>query len=262
MFRMNQGLMKSMHLLGAAVLLLSGGTAAFATPLNIAVAPNMKYAFADLQQAFTKQTGIEVKGVFGPSGQLTAQIKSGAPFDVFLSADMSYPDSLYKDAVAVSAPKIYADGVLVLWTMKPLDLNKGIQVLKNAEVKKIAVVNPELEAYGREAVNALDYFKLGASVKAKLVYGDSIPEVSQSIDSKSVDIGFTAKSAVLSPAFSGKGKWIELPKGSYHPLDQGAVILRYGSLINPAAARRFMDFLSSPAAREILEKDGYQLPQS
>lgn len=240
--------------------LLLQGVAAYAAPLTVAVAANVKYAFDDLAAEFRNETGIEAKGVFGSSGKLTAQIKSGAPFDVFLSADMEYPNSLYQDAVAVAAPKIYASGVLVLWTMNPLDLGKGIQVLNDPAVKRIAVANPALAPYGREALNALEHFKLRAAVGPKLVYGESISQVNQYIDSKSADIGFTAKSVVLAPALAGKGKWIELPRDSYHPIAQGAVILRYGSISNPKAARSFMEFLSSAKARAIFEKYGYLLP--
>lgn len=227
--------------------------------LTVAVAASVKYVFSDLAAEFTRETGIEAKGAFGASGMLTAQIKSGAPFDVFLSADMKFPDSLYKDGVAVDAPKVYANGALVLWTMNPLNLGKGIQVLNDPAVRKVALANPELAPYGREAINALEYFKLHEAVKSKLVYGESISQVNQYIDSRSADIGFTAKSVVLAPEMRGKGKWVELPQECYKPIAQGAVLLRYGSIVNPAAARRFMEFLSSPAARGILEKYGYRL---
>ena len=243
-----------------AVLLAFHAAVVQAEPLTVAVAANVKYAFDDLQKAFTRDTGIEVKSVFGSSGKLTAQIKSGAPFDVFLSADMGYPDSLYKDGVAVGAPRVYANGVLVLWTMNPLDLGKGIRVLNDPAVKKVAVASPELAPYGREAINALEYFKLRGAVEPKLVYGESISQVNQYIDSGAADIGFTAKSVVLAPAVSGKGKWVELPKESYTPIAQGAVILRYGNITNPVAARRFMEFLASSTARGILEKYGYLMP--
>lgn len=240
--------------------LLCTGVVAYAEPLTIAVAANVKYAFADLQQAFTKQSSIEVKSVFGSSGKLTAQVKSGAPFDVFLSADMEYPETLYKEGFAVTAPKVYANGVLVLWTLNPLDLGKGIQVLSDPAVQKIAVANPRLAPYGREAINALEHFKLRAEVEPKLIYGESISQVNQYIDSKSADIGFTAKSVVLAPQVAGKGKWIELPKDSYQPIAQGVVILKHGAETNSETAHRFLEFLATPTARSIFEKYGYLLP--
>ena len=231
-----------------------------AEPLTVAVAANVKFAFADLQQAFTRQTGIEVKSVSGSSGKLTAQIKSGAPFDVFLSANMKYPDNLYQAGLAIAKPRVYANGVLVLWTLNPLDLGKGIQVLNDPAVQKIAVANPRLAPYGREAINALKHFKLYPALESKLIYGENISQVSQYIDSKSADIGFTAKSVVLASQLAGQGKWIELPRDSYRPIAQGVVILKHGAETSPEAAHRFLEFLASPAARSIFEKYGYLLP--
>jgi molybdate transport system substrate-binding protein len=231
-----------------------------AKPLTVAVSSNIKYAFADLQQAFSQSTGIEVKSVFDSSDNITVQIKSGASFDVFLSDDMAYQNSLYKDGVAADAPKVFAKDMLVLWTMKPLNLSKGIQVLNDTTVKKIAVANTDLTPYGREALNALEYFKLRDANERKLIYGDSISQVNQYINSKSVDIGLTSKSSLFAPAVKGEGKWIELPNNSYQPIAQCAVILRFGIIMNPKAARLFLEFMSSPTARGILEKYGYLLP--
>jgi len=242
------------------VILLGSATQAQAAPLTVAVAANVKFAFADLQQAFTRETGIEVKSVFGSSGKLTAQVKSGAPFDVFLSANMKYPDTLYQSGLALTKPKVYANGVLVLWTLNPLDLGKGMQVLKDPAVQKIAVANPKLAPYGREAINALKHFKMYKALESKLIYGENISQVSQYIDSKSADIGFTAKSVVLAPQLAGQGKWIELPRDSYRPIAQGVVILKHAQEANSDSAKRFLAFLSSPTARGIFEKYGYLLP--
>jgi molybdate transport system substrate-binding protein len=242
------------------LVLLCTGSLVHAEPLTIAVAANVKYAFADLQQAFSKETGIQVRSVFGSSGKLTAQIKSGAPFDVFLSANMKYPENLYQAGMAVTKPRVYANGVLVLWTMNPLDLSKGIQVLTDPSVQKIAVANPSLAPYGREAINALEHFKLRSAVESKLIYGENISQVSQYIDSKSADIGFTAKSVVLAPQLASQGKWIELPRDSYQPIAQGVVVLKHAEEANSENAHRFLEFLASPAARGIFEKYGYLLP--
>lgn len=242
------------------LLLLCAGSLGYAEPLTVAVAANVKYAFADLQQAFAQESGSEIRGVFGSSGKLAAQIRSGAPFDIFLSADMEFPEALYKDGLAVTAPKVYANGVLVLWTLNPLDLSKGIKILNDQSVQKIAVANPRLAPYGREAINALEHFGMQAEVERKLIYGESISQVNQYIDSRSADIGFTAKSVVLAPEVKGVGKWIELPKDSYQPIAQGVVLLKHGAETNGPTARRFMEFLASPVARGIFERYGYLMP--
>jgi molybdate transport system substrate-binding protein len=135
-----------------------------------------------------------------------------------------------------------------------------MRVLTNPAVKKVAMGNPKLAPYGREAMRALDYFKLLIAVEPKLVYGESIAQVNQYIDTRSVEIGFTAKSVVLAPQMQGRGKWIEVPRESYQPIEQGVVLLKHGADTNAAAAKQFMEFMVSAQARGILEKFGYILP--
>ncbi len=247
-------------MLKAAMLVLSQNAAAQGQTLTVAVAANVKYAFNDLAAEFRKESGIEARGVFGSSGQLTAQIRNGAPFDVLLSADMEYPEALYKEKLAVTAPRVYANGVLVLWTRKPIDLGKGILVLADPAVQKIAIANPKLAPYGRGAIHALEQAGLRAIVEPKLIYGESIAQTSQYIDTGSADIGFTAKSVVMAPEVTGRGKWVELPKDSYQPIAQGVVVLKHGDVAAPESARKFVAFLFSPAARVIFERYGYLTP--
>ena len=228
--------------------------------LTVAVSANVKYAFEDLAAEFTKETGVPVKSVVSSSGKLTAQVKSGAPYDVFLSADMKYPEALYKDGLAVSEPKVYASGMLVLWSARDVDLSKGVAGMADGTIKRVAIPNPKLAPYGREAIKTLDYYKVRASVEPKLVYGESISQVNQYIDSKSVDVGFTAKSVVLSPELQGKGKWVEVPAESYEPIAQGLVMLRHGQAENGDATRKFYGFVLSDKARAIFAKYGYKLP--
>ncbi|MEN3291747.1 MAG: molybdate transport system substrate-binding protein [Burkholderiales bacterium] len=231
-----------------------------ADTLTVAVAANVQYAFDDLQAAFSKETGHQIKPVYNSSGKFVAQIMNGAPFDVFLSADMEFPEKLYKEGFAAGAPKVYAYGALVLWTMKDLDLKNWQRVLAGAAVGKIAVANPKTAPYGRETINALQYFKLHDTIKPKLVFGESIAQTNQYIHSRAADAGFTAKSVVVSPEMQGKGTWIELPKGSYQPIAQGALILKHGQQTKPEPAQQFYDFLYSAKARAIFERYGYLLP--
>ena len=231
-----------------------------AETLTVAVAANVKFVFDELKAEFKKTSGIDANGVFASSGKINAQIKSGAPYDVFMSADMAFPEALYREGYALAAPKVYARGVLVLWTLQPLDLTQGISVLNNPAVKKVAMANPRLAPYGAEAMRALEHFKLRAAVEPRLIYGESIAQVNQYIDMQAADIGFTAKSVVLAPKMQGRGKWIELPRDSYLPIEQGIVMLKHGNETNPLAARKFMEFMASANARAILEKFGYILP--
>ena len=252
--------MKFTAVLLSAVTLSAPFSATAAEPLTVAVAANVKFVFDELKAEFKKSSGIDANGVFASSGKINAQIKSGAPYDMFLSADMEFPEALHREGFAVTAPKVYARGVLVLWTLQPLDMAEGMRVLTSPAVKKVAMANPRLAPYGREAMRALDHFKLRAAVEPKLIYGESIAQVNQYIDTKSVEIGFTAKSVVLAPQMQGRGTWIEVPRESYQPIEQGVVLLKHGAASNEAAAKQFMEFMASARARAILQKFGYILP--
>ena len=241
-------------------LLLSVTAPLLADTLSVAAAANVQYAFDELQAEFKKETGHDIKPVFNASGKITAQIMNGAPFDVFLSADMEFPEKLYQERFVSAPPKTYAYGVLVLWTMNDIDLNNWQRTLTSPAVKKIAVANPKTAPYGRETMKALAHFKLDDALRIKLVFGENISQTNQYIHSKSADAGFTAKSAVVSPEMKGQGKWIEMPKDSYQPIAQGAVILKHGEASNPKASKQFFDFLYSAKARAIFERYGYLLP--
>lgn len=233
---------------------------ALADVLTVAVAANLQFAFADLQTEFKKQSGHELRPIYSSSGKLAAQIMNGAPFDVFLSADMEYPERVYQEGFAATAPKPYAYGTLVLWTLKSLDLKEWQKLLVSPTIGRIALPNPGTAPYGREAIKVLHYFKIDRTVQSKLVYGESIAQTNQYIHSRVADIGFTAKSVVLAPDMKGVGTWIELPRNSYQPIAQGAVILKHGKQAVPAAAQQFYGFIYSQKARAILERYGYLLP--
>lgn len=235
---------------------------ALSAPLTVAMAANLKYVFDDLAAEFKKETGIEVQSALGSSGKMATQIRNGAPFDVFMSADMEFAEGLYKDGYATTQAKPYVYGVLVLWTQKNVDLSNGVAGLASANVAKVAIANPKVAPFGRQAIKALEYYKVRAAVEPKLVYGESITQVSQYVDSKAADVGFTAKSIVVAPEIKGKGKWIEVPPESYQPIAQGVVILRHGFENNGEAARKFYDFVLSAKAREIFAKNGYAIKET
>jgi molybdate transport system substrate-binding protein len=232
----------------------------FAQEIIVAVAANVQFAVQDLEKAYEQKSGFAIKTVVSSSGKLTAQIQNGAPFDVFLSADMKYPDTLFAAGFADTKPRVYAYGALVLWTMKEVDWSQGIKILLNAKTRKIAVANPQTAPYGAEAIKVLKHYRMYESVVPKLVYGESIAQVNQYIFSQAAEVGITAKSVVLSPEMRGKGKWIEIDSTAYSPIAQGAVILKYGAQNHPQASQSFYDFLFSDTARKILKDYGYLLP--
>ena len=242
------------------LVLLSQATSVLAASLTIAIAANVRFAFKDLQAAFTRETGIEIHPVFGSSGKLAAQVRNGAPFDMFLAADMRYPQILYKEGLASAEPIVYGYGALVVWTVTDLELTPELKELADPKVGKIAIANPKLAPYGRAALEALRHYQMVDAVEAKLVFGENVSQVSQFIYSRNVDAGFTAKSVVLSPEMRGMGNWIEVPKDSYQLIAQGMVILKHGKENAPADCTRFLHFLTSAPARKILANFGYSLP--
>jgi molybdate transport system substrate-binding protein len=215
----------------------------------------------DLKAEFEKETGIKTNVIIGSSGQLAAQIQQGAPYDIFISADMKYPKVLYNNGKAVKFPKVYAYGSLVIWTMKKgISFEDDYRELLKGDIQKIALANPRTAPYGVATVEALKYFKIYNRVTNKLVYGESISPTNQYIVSKAADVGFTAKSVVLSPAMLGKGTWKEIPPQAYHLIKQGCVILSYGFNHHRKEAQSFYEFLFSGEAMNILEKYGYKIP--
>jgi molybdate transport system substrate-binding protein len=243
-----------------AISIFLASTIAQAEPLTVAIAANLKYVFDDLAAEFKKETGIEMQSVLNSSGKIATQVRNGAPFDVFMSADMEFPDGLYKDGFATTTAKPYAYGQLVLWTEKDVDLSKGVSFLADRSIGKVAIANPKVAPFGKQALKVLDYYKVRAAVEPKLVYGENITQVSQYVDAKVVDVGFSAKSIVIAPETASKGKWVDVPPESYEPIAQGIVILKHGSEVNGEAARKFYGFVLSTKAREIFAKNGYKLP--
>lgn len=230
----------------------------WAQPLRVAVAANAQFVMEQLKTEFQKKTGVSVESIVNSSGKLTTQIQQGAPYDVFLSADMDYPQTLHKAGLTVTAPVVYAYGSLVLWTVSDLPLSTDLKVLTSPAVRHVAIANPAMAPYGEATISFLTHKKLLESVKPKLVYGESIAQVNQYILSGAAEVGFTAKSVVLDPSLTKRGHWIDLPTSGYAPVAQGVVILkRTGQL---KAAQQFLAFLRSPTARRILQQFGYRSP--
>lgn len=224
----------------------------------VAVAANMQYPMNALKENFEKQSGVQLEVILGSSGKLTQQILEGAPYDVFISADTKYPFTLWVNKFAADSPKIYAKGLLVLWTMRnDLIPGKDLTILLSNNVKKIAVANPKTAPYGIAAEELMRLYDIYDKVQSKLVFGESITQTNQFITSLSADIGFTAKSVVLSDEMKGKGSWVDLDAKAYQPIEQAAVILRHGWDNNKDASQKFYDYLYSDSAKEIFRKFGY-----
>jgi molybdate transport system substrate-binding protein len=227
----------------------------------VAAAANLVYVLEPLDAAFARaDPGVTLAREIGASGTLVAQIVHGAPYDVFLSADLEFPQKLVA-AGAADGPSLvtFAVGRLVLWTLRSdLALTSIEAAVRNPAVTRIAVANPRTAPYGRAAEEVLAQLGLTAMARTKLVYGENISQTAHYVASGNVDAGFVALSLVHSPQLKDRGRWLEIPSSLYTPLAQGAVLTRRGAA-NPAA-RRYLKFLQGPAARAILTHYGYALP--
>lgn len=231
-----------------------------AQTIIVAAAANLKYAITDIAEQFSKDTGIDVKIITGASGKLTQQIMSGASYDAFLSADIEYPTKLVQGGYTTTPAQIYAFGTLVLWSGTGADLSKGIAVVSDPNVRKIAIANPKTAPYGIEAMNAMRYYTVADKASGKIITAESISQVGAYVTTKAADIGFIAKSIVLSPEMKNIGKWIEIDPRSYNTIDQAMVGLKNGSPENQIAAKKFLRYMSSPKAVAILKSSGYNTP--
>ena len=225
----------------------------------VATAANVQYVMKELKSEFEKESGKEIQIVVSSSGKLTAQIREGAPFDVFVSADTKYPEEIYKNGGSDVKPKIYAYGTLALWSLTIPENELNLKMLSSDKVKKIAVPNPKMAPYGEAAEQALKKENLLTPLKNKIVYGESVAQAAQYITTGSVEAGFTALSVILAPEMKGKGHYTIIDSTSYQPIAQAALLLRHSdNSPKKETSQKFYDFLYSAKANAILKKYGYK----
>ena len=230
--------------------------------INVAAAADLSAALQEVAANYEKRTGVAVKLSFGASGALTQQIQNGAPFDVFFSADMDYPRQLIAGGQADGATLYrYAVGQLVLWVPKdsPLDVeHKGMDVLLDPSVKKIAIANPQHAPYGRAAAAALKHYALDEKVGDRLVLGENVAQAAQFVESGNAQAGFMALAHALAPAVQGKGRYWIVPAEAYPPLDQGVVLISRSPHREDAAA--FLGFVKTEEVAGLLRRYGFSSP--
>ena len=232
------------------------------TPLRVAAAADLEPVLPPILAEFQQATGIHAEATYQASAMLTTQIMNGAPFDLFLSADLGYPRRLIEAGVADAAgsagsstPIIYARGTLVLWARKDSGLPPpSLDLLRNPNLKRLAIANPDRAPYGRAAVAALTSLKLYDALKPRLVTGENIAQSAQFADSGNADAGLISLTSALTPKLSGNGVYYVIPRDLYPPIEQGAVIVSASS--QRAAAHNLLDFLLSTPIQAELAKSG------
>jgi molybdate transport system substrate-binding protein len=230
--------------------------------INVAAAADLSAALQEVAVIYQKHTGVVVKLSFGASGALTQQIQNGAPFDIFFSADMDYPRQLVAAGQADGSTLYrYAVGQLVLWVPRdsPLDVeHKGMDVLLDPSVTKIAMANPQHAPYGRAAATALQHYGLHEKVKDKLVLGENVSQAAQFVESGNAQAAFVALAHAAAPAMQGKGKYWIVPAEAHPQLDQAVVLISHSAHQKDAAA--FLGFVKSEEVADLLLRYGFSSP--
>ena len=231
-------------------------------PLRVAAAADLEPVLPPILDQFHRATGIHAVATYQSSATLTTQIENGAPFDIFLSADLSFPKRLIEaglaDAVGSadsSTPITYARGTLVLWARKDSHLPPpSLDLLRSPALKRLAIANPDRAPYGRAAVAALRSLRLYDSLKPRLVTAENIAQAAQFAESANADAGLISLTSALTPRLSADGSYFIIPRELYPPIEQGVVI--DSKTKQRAAVQKLLDFLLSPAVQAELAKSG------
>ncbi len=232
------------------------------TPLRVAAAADLEPVLPPILAQFQQATGIHAEATFQASAMLTTQIQNGAPFDLFLSADVGYPKRLIDAGLADAAgtadsstPVVYARGTLVLWTRKDSGLPPPtLDLLRNPALKRLAVANPDRAPYGRAAVAALTSLKLYDELKPKIVTAENISQTAQFADTGNADAGLISLTSARTPRLTADGSYFVIPRDLYPPIDQGAVIV--SNTTQRAQAHKLLDYLLSAPVQAQLANSG------
>lgn len=239
-----------------AAMLLSCG--AQADEIQVAVAANFTAPMKQIAADFEKDTGHKAQLAFGATGKFYAQIKNGAPFEVFLSADDTTPAKLEAEGAAVAGTRFtYATGRLVLWSAKPGYVDDKGEVLKKNEFRHLSIANPKLAPYGAAAVEALTALKLLDTAQAKFVQAENIAQAHQFVATGNAELGFVALSQVMKDGKIADGSGWVVPGSLHQPIKQDAVILDKGK--GKPAAEALMTYLKGDRARTVIKSYGYEI---
>jgi molybdate transport system substrate-binding protein len=225
------------------------------SPVRVAAAADLEPLLPPLLVNYERQTGEHVEASFASSATLATQIENGAPFDVFLSADMALPQRIVHDgfAAAGSTARPYARGTLVLWTRNQSGLHQlNMQLLASPQVRTVAIANPQSAPYGRAAMQALTSLALIPAVQPKLRTAENIAQAAQFASTGNADVGLISLTSALT--LISQGNYVAVPKNAYQPILQGAIALKGGANARGAAA--FLLYLRSSAVAQQLERGG------
>jgi len=228
--------------------------------LAVAAAADLRPALEEIKGLFeARHAGTRVQISYGASGSLAAQIQHGAPFDLFLSADLGFPERLVQAGLAEGPVFPYATGRLVLWVRRDLGLDPSTpRVLQDPALKRITLANPAVAPYGRSAEAVLRSTSIQDAVKGRLVFGENVVQAAQFLRCGAAEAGFISLAQSLEPGMASLGRtWIVSP-GLYPSLRQGGLVLKRSE--SPDLARAFRDLLTGSEGRALLLRLGYGEP--
>jgi molybdate transport system substrate-binding protein len=254
-------MVRSILVIALGLLPATAGNVALADNLTIAAASDLNFAFREIVSEYERTTGNNVRLVFGSSGNFYAQIQNGAPFDLYFSADIGYPKKLIDEGFAVPDSFYqYATGRIVLWVPKEssLDVTRGMDVLLDPAIKKIAVANPKHAPYGWAAVSAMEHYKIYERVKDKFVLGENISQTAQFAQSGAADIAIIALSLALAPTVQPLGSHWLIPREAHPNIDQGMVMVKASK--HHDGGRKFLGLFRTPNVKAIMKRYGFILP--
>lgn len=248
------------HLLLAATLLVS--LSAHAGKITIAAAADLKFALDDVVATYQQaHQGDEIEVIYGSSGKFHTQVQQGAPYDMYFSADIAFPRKLVEAGFAGSPVVPYAVGRIVLWSAT-LDASalRLEDLAADPRIHHVAIANPKHAPYGQRAVEALQSTQQYQAVEPKLVYGENIAHTAQFVDSGNAQVGIIALALALNPELSAKGGYWLIPQELHQPLEQGFIVTKRAE--NNQLAHDFAAYMSSPAARAVMTRYGFALPEA
>jgi molybdate transport system substrate-binding protein len=232
-----------------------------AKSVHIAVAANFNNTMKSLVKEFEKTSDYQIVLSSGSSGKFYAQIRQGAPYELFFSADQTKPDALEKDGLVMANSRFtYAIGRLVLWSAQPDFINKIETKLKEGAFNKLALANPKLAPYGVAALQVLKSVELIDTTQPKWVIGENIAQTYQFVSSGNADLGFIALSQLLGKNRVQRGSYWLVPDIMHYPIKQDVVLLR--SAEKSQGAQAFLDFIHTNKAQRIIARYGYLVSNS
>ncbi|WP_026332826.1 molybdate ABC transporter substrate-binding protein [Thioalkalivibrio sp. ALE20] len=240
------------------LLLLLPGLVAANDPLTIAAASDLRFALDEIIEEYEREHPDDaVRVTYGSSGRMTTQIMNGAPYDVFFSADIAYPQKLRAEGHAVTEPEVYAIGRIVLWSNRMDASEMTLEDLTRDDIRRVAIASPTHAPYGVRAMEALKSVGIWEDLQPKIVNGDNIARTARMIQAGGAEIGIIALSLAEFPDLAEHPHHL-IDDALHEPLTQGFIITRRGE--HNEAARRFADYMHGDTARDIMRRYGFVMP--